>query len=470
MELEKAAQALFDTPSRSFAVKLWDGSLLPAPNGAVRGAVVFRTPSALTSLFPPASEQQIARAFIDGDIEIEGNTIEVMEAAALWEGPTTRVGLSAMLAAWAHRILSSAPGALAASLRGRQHSKSRDRDAVQHHYDISNDFYRLFLDEAMVYSCAYFPTGFESLEAAQQNKLDLICRKLDLKAEERFLDIGCGWGALLLHAAWRYRVRALGVSLSENQLTEGRRRLAALAPASRVEMRAQDYRELPSAGPFDKVASVGMMEHVGRPRLDEYFASVFKLLRPGGLFLNHAIADLASGVRTIAWLPERRRTFIQQYIFPDSELIPIGEVCEAAERAGFEVRDVESLREHYADTLAHWLARLERHFDEAVGMVGQPRARTWRLYLAASAVGFRIGRTGVYQLLLAKRLADGRALAVPRYRAKWYNGLLEQPDYRPEPELPLDVENGWAASASAPSAKVGSGGEPHAVRSGEPST
>lgn len=480
MELHKAAQALFNTPGRSFAVRLWDGSLLPAPNGAVRGAVVFRTPAALTSLFPPASEQQIARAFIGGDLDIEGNTIDVLEAAALWEGPSPQVGFSAMLAAWAHRLRSSTPASLAASLHGRRHSKSRDRDAVRHHYDVSNDFYRLFLDEAMVYSCAYFPSGFESLEDAQRNKLDLICRKLDLKPDERFLDIGCGWGALLFHASSRYGVRSLGVTLSEKQLEEGRRRASSQPKGSQVEVRAQDYRELPSAGPFDKVASVGMMEHVGRARLREYFTSVYKLLRPGGLFLNHAIADIASGVRTVPWLPERRRTFIQQYIFPDSELIPIGEVCQAAERAGFEVRDVDGLREHYAETLAHWLSRLERRFDEAVGLVGEARARTWRLYLAASAVGFRIGRTGIYQLLLAKRLADGRAAAVPRYRAKWYDGFLEQ-ERRPEHDLPPTAEDGWAAYpeteedhdaglAGAPSSKVSGGGESHAVHSGEPST
>ncbi len=464
MDLRNAAQSLFNQPSRLFPVKLWDGTLLKAPNGAVRGQVVFRTPSALLALFPPASEQSIAEAFISGEIEIEGDIIDVIAAVAKWEGPGPRVGLTAMISAWLHRALSAGPDAIAAGLRGRRHSTERDREAVRHHYDLSNDFYRLFLDDAMVYSCGYFPTGLESLDMAQRYKLDLVCRKLDLQCDERFLDIGCGWGALLFHAGSRYGAHALGVTLSNNQLSEVRRRLASMHDAGQIEVRAQDYRELGSVGPFDKVASVGMMEHVGRAQLDEYFGSVFRLLRPGGLFLNHAIADIASGVRTIDWLPQRRRTFMQQYIFPDSELIPIGEVAQAAERAGFEVRDVECLREHYADTLAKWLGRLERRFEEAVAIVGEPRARAWRLYLAASAVGFTIGRTGVYQLLLAKRVADGRVSGVPRYRERWYENLLADSGRRPS-----IAENGWPAPRASSSATLSGGGE-HAVHPGEPST
>jgi cyclopropane-fatty-acyl-phospholipid synthase len=468
MDLKKAAQSLFDHPSRKFPVKLWDGTLLPPPSGSVRGAVVFGSPSAMAALFPPASEQRIANAFISGDIELEGDAIDLIEAVALWEGPNRRVGLAVALAAWLQRAFSATAGGIAASLHGRRHSQDRDRKAVQHHYDVSNEFYQLFLDPAMVYSCGYFPSGFEPLETAQRYKLDLICRKLDLKRDERFLDIGCGWGALLLHAASAYSARALGVTLSNNQLTEATRRRQLADSADRVEIRAQDYRQLGPAGTFDKIASVGMMEHVGRARLDGYFQSVFRLLRPGGLFLNHAIADIASGVRTIAWLPQRRRTFIQQYIFPDSELIPIGEVAQAAERAGFEVRDVECIREHYADTLVHWLARLERRFDEAVAIVGNARARAWRLYLATSAVGFRIGRTGVYQMLLAKRLADGRAAGVPRFRARWYENLLEQSGPTPERELPF-ADPGRPALRAAPSAKLSAGGE-NGVHSGEPTS
>ncbi len=440
MDITKAAQSVFNQPSRSFAVRLWDGTVLPAPQGAVRGEVVFRNPSAITALFPPASEEQIASAFIAGEIEITGDTIDVLDAVARWEGPSAPVGARAMVSAWVDRLLSSAPADLVA-----------------------------ILDEEMVYSCGYFPTGLETLESAQRYKLDLICRKLSLKPDERFLDIGCGWGALLFHAGSNYRVRALGVTLSENQLSQGRQRLVTLGERDRIELRAQDYRELGTAGPFDKIASVGMMEHVGRARMDEYFASIFKLLRPGGLFLNHAIADASSGIRTVHWLPRRKRTFMQQYIFPDTDLIPIGEVIEAAEVAGFEVRDVESLREHYADTLAHWLSRLERRFDEATAIVGQARARTWRLYLAISAVGFRLGRTGVYQLLLAKRLADGRVMHVPRQRARWYEGLLEQPGWQPERDETSIPDDHWRAPENGPSARVSAGGE-DGVHPGEPTT
>ncbi len=468
MDITKAAQSLFNQPSRSFAVRLWDGTALPARQGAVRGEVIFHNPSAITALFPPASEEQIASAFIAGEIEITGDTIDVLDAVARWEGPSAAVGATALLSAWIHRLLSSAPAELVAKLRGDPHSKTRDRDAVRHHYDVSNDFYRLFLDDEMVYSCGYFPTGLETLESAQRYKLDLICRKLSLKPDERFLDIGCGWGALLFHAGLNYRAQALGITLSQNQLSEGKQRLATLGE-DRIELRAQDYRELGAVGPFDKIASVGMMEHVGRARLPEYFGSIFKLLRPGGLFLNHAIADVASGIRTVHWLPRRRRTFMQQYIFPDTDLVPIGEVIKAAERAGFEVRDVESLREHYADTLAHWLSRLERRFDEAVAIVGQARARAWRLYLAISAVGFRLGRTGVYQLLLTKRLADGRVMDVPRQRARWYEGLLERPGWQPGRHETFVPDDHWRAPENGSSARVSAGGE-DGVHSGEPTT
>jgi cyclopropane-fatty-acyl-phospholipid synthase len=308
----------------------------------------------------------------------------------------------------------------------------RDREAVRHHYDVSDDFYRLFLDDALVYSCAYFPEGGETLEAAQRAKLDLVCRKLALRPGERFLDVGCGWGALVEHAAAAYGARARGITVSANQLATARGRLARAGTGATVE--ARDWRTLEPGAPFDKIASVGMMEHVGRARLGAYFRSVHRLLRPGGLFLNHAIADASGGRRTLAWAHQRGGGFIWRYVFPDGELLPVSEVVAAAERAGFEVRDLESLREHYAETLAHWLARLEARFDEAVAIAGERRARLYRLYLAGSAVGFRLGRTSVYQLLLARRTPSGRAEALPRCRAEWYRPR----DARPaDPTAPL---------------------------------
>jgi len=430
MDPARIAQELFASSSRPFAVRLWDGTVLPpGRDEGVRGILVLRDPRALEAFVPPAAEHLLAEAFIDSRIDIEGDAIALIEAAARWEGPRPRRALLApvlsVLLRRALRLGRRAP--LEARLRGRRHAVGRDRDAVRHHYDVSNDFYRLFLDDGLVYSCAYFPRGGERLEEAQRAKLDLVCDKLALSSGESFLDVGCGWGSLVEHAARSRGARALGITVSANQLAAARARLARLDGGAEVAVREDDYRTLRTERPFDKIASVGMMEHVGRARLDAYFQAIHRLLRPGGLFLNHAIASAAGPGPTLPWAHQRGGGFIWRYVFPDGELLPIGETVAAAERAGFEVRDLESLREHYAETLAAWLARLEARFDEAVAIGGEPRARLYRLYLAASAVGFRIGRTSVYQLLLARRTAAGRAEGVPRCRADWYAGLERAP-------------------------------------------
>jgi cyclopropane-fatty-acyl-phospholipid synthase len=424
MDRTRIAERLFRSPPRSeaprtFAVRLWDGTVLPPEQGGVRGAVVLRSPRALHAFFPPASEALIAEAFLDGDLELEGDASALVEAAARWGGPRPDAALVVGAAtAWASRALRGRRAPLEANVHGLLHSVGRDRDAVRHHYDVSDEFYRLFLDGAMVYSCAYFPRGGEPIEEAQRAKLDLVCRKLDLSRGERFLDVGCGWGALVEHAAAQHGARALGITVSANQLAAARRRVAPLGAAA--EIRGADYRTLSSDAPFDKVASVGMMEHVGRARLRAYFSSIHRLLRPGGLFLNHAIADGSGGSPTISWASQRGGGFIWRYVFPDGEILPIGEVVTTAEHAGFEVRDLESLREHYAETLAAWLGRLESRFPEAVAVAGERRTRLYRLYLAGSAAGFRLGVNNVYQLLLAKRTASGAVEGVPRYRADWY--------------------------------------------------
>jgi cyclopropane-fatty-acyl-phospholipid synthase len=427
MDLARIASELFASPSRTFAVRLWNGQVLPPErDGRVRGALVLHDPRAIEAFVPPAAEVRLAEAFLDRRIEIEGDAIGLIEAAARWEGPRPRLALAGTaLALLLRRVFPRDRAPLEARLQGGRHTPGRDRDAIRHHYDVSDDFYRLFLDDAMVYSCAYFPHHGGRLEDAQRAKLDLVCRKLGLSAGERFLDVGCGWGALVEHAVARYGARALGITLSANQLATARERIARMGNGAEVEVRAEDYRTLRPDAPFDKVASVGMMEHVGRARLDTYFAAIHRLLRPGGLFLNHAIAFAGGGAghSTLPWADQRGGGFIWRYIFPDGELIPIVEVVAAAERAGFEVRDVECLREHYAETLAAWLSRLEARFDEAVAIAGEERARLYRLYLAASAVGFRIGRTSVYQLLIAKRTASGRAEGLPRSRAEWYVGI-----------------------------------------------
>lgn len=404
-----------DDPTRGFTVRLWDGSTLASQgNAAASGTVVLTAPEAIALLLPPASERRLAEAFMTGLIEFDGDPIQLLESIALWRGPRPNLRLVAhALFTIVERAAMEAPLSLAASLRGRMHSTERDRTAVQHHYDVSDDFYALFLDPQMVYSCAYFPAGHEPLEEAQRAKLELVCRKLNLAADDRLLDVGCGWGAFLDHAARVHGASGVGVTLSAHQLEAARRRCA-----GRAEIRGADYRQL-AGEQFDKIASIGMMEHVGVERLDEYFAIIFRLLRPGGLFLNHAIGDAAQARQSIPWVSRAGGGFIERYIFPDSELIPIGNVVTAAERAGFEVRDVESLREHYAQTLECWLRRLDGRFDEAVRLVGRERARMYRLYLASSAVAFRLGRISVYQLLLAKRTFNGRAEEVPRSRRAW---------------------------------------------------
>ncbi len=418
----RLASDLFASDSRSFPVRLWDGTVLPpARDAGVRGTVVLRTPHALEALLPPAAERRVAEAILDGDLELEGDAIGLIEAAARWTGPRLAPSfLASALAAAIRRLPRPRAAPLQAAVRGRRHTVERDREAVRHHYDVSDDFYRLFLDDAMVYSCAYFGADGARLEDAQRAKLDLVCRKLGLSAGERFLDIGCGWGALIEHAAGRYGARALGITVSANQLAAARARVAALGGRAEVDVREDDYRTLRVDAPFDKVASVGMMEHVGRARLDEYFARIHRLLRPGGLFLNHAIAHVGGERPTLPWASQHGGGFIWRYVFPDGELVHVAEVVAAAERAGFEVRDLECLREHYAETLAAWLARLEARYDQAVAIAGERRARLYRLYLASSAVGFRIGRTSVYQLLAAKRTASGRAEGLPRCRGDWY--------------------------------------------------
>lgn len=288
-------------------------------------------------------------------------------------------------------------------MRGRKHSRERDQQAISYHYDVSNRFYSLWLDEHMVYSCGYFRHADDDIDGAQVAKLDHICRKLRLAPGERFLDIGCGWGALVMHAAKEFGAEAVGITLSERQFELARERIeeAGLQDSCRVEL--MDYRDAASLGTFDKIASVGMFEHVGEAMLRTYFEAAFDVLRAGGLFLNHGISHTVG--------PEHRRrgpSFGDVYVFPDGELVPISHALSVAEETGFEVRDVESLREHYAETLRHWVRRLEAAESEVIAEVGEEKFRVWRLFMAASANGFASGRLNVYQALLSKRCADGR--------------------------------------------------------------
>jgi cyclopropane-fatty-acyl-phospholipid synthase len=453
MTPERLAAELFSGPTRAFAVRLWDGTELPpARDEGVRACLVLRDPRALEAFLPPAAELRLAEAFLDGLLDLEGDAIGLLEASSRWEGPRPSLALAAPALSLALRraLRRRRPGEHEARLAGSRHSVARDEDAVRHHYDVSDDFYRLFLDEGMVYSCAYFPREGESLEDAQRAKLDLVCRKLALEEGERFLDVGCGWGALVEHAGTRYGARALGITVSANQAAAARERASRVRGGS-VAVESADWRTVRAGEPFDKIASVGMMEHVGRARLREYLEAVHRLLRPGGLFLNHAIADVSAGQAQLRWARPRGGGFVERYVFPDGELLPIGEVVSEAERAGFEVRDVESLREHYAETLAHWLRRLEARFGEAVSLAGERRARVYRLYLASSAAAFRTGRISVFQLLLAKRTAAGRAEGLPRCRADWY---LEDWRAQGQPDEAAPERAGGPGARRAPSSNV----------------
>jgi cyclopropane-fatty-acyl-phospholipid synthase len=309
------------------------------------------------------------------------------------------------------------PPAIEASVSGRRHSLSRDRSSVRHHYDLSNDFYRLVLGPSMVYSCAYFTSDDQSLEQAQEQKLDLICRKLRLAPGERLLDVGCGWGSLVVHAAANYDVQAVGVTLSEPQAAFARRLARERGLCNRVDIRVADYREL-SEGPFDKIASVGMYEHVGRAEIPHYVGVISRLLRPGGLFLNHGIARLFS--EQLA-----SETFISRYVFPDGELHPVSDLIGAMQSNDLELRDTESLREHYPLTLRRWVANLLAHRSEAEALVGAERVRAWQLYMLGSAQAFEDGEITVFQVLGAR---GGAPLGLPLDRSELFRmAAADQP-------------------------------------------
>jgi cyclopropane-fatty-acyl-phospholipid synthase len=408
-------ELLADYHPREFAIELWDGTQwAPESSQFRRFTWKINDPCVLRSVIGSASQVSLSEAYIYDQFDIEGDIQAVFPLAEYllnkqWS-VREKLRLSSMVLG-----LPSAPSPSrnnAVELRGPLHSERRDRQAVTYHYDLSNEFYALWLDRNMVYSCAYFQTPGDSLDDAQEQKLDYICHKLRLKAGERLLDIGCGWGGLIMHAARHYGVHALGITLSERQLEFARKRIEQQGLAGSCEVLLLDYRELDEPGAYDKLVSVGMVEHVGEPRLPEYFARAFRLLRPGGIFLNHGIGR--AGNRPALEQP----TFTDVYVFPDGELVTIAAMLDAAEKNGFEVRDVENLREHYALTLHHWLRRLEAHAEEARRLTDEVRYRIWRLYLAGSAHYFRTGKLDLYQSLLVKTV-NGKS-AMPLTRQDWY--------------------------------------------------
>jgi cyclopropane-fatty-acyl-phospholipid synthase len=403
-------------------LRAWDGSESGPEDAPV---LIVHSRSALRRLLWKPNELGLGRAYVAGEIDVEGDLYDALQRLdeLLWERPEGRLTPNRRLSG---DVLRSAvrlgvvgpqprPPAEEASLRGVLHSLGRDRRAISHHYDVGNDFYRLVLGESMVYSCAFWRSedpGY-GLADAQRDKLELICRKLGLKPGMRLLDVGCGWGSLALHAAREHGVSVVGVTLSREQVEYARKRIAEAGLADQVEIRLQDYRDVDDA-PFDAISSVGMAEHVGVEQYAQYASSLFRLLRRGGRLLNHQIADLhpAEAVEhrgPLARLRDRSPSFIQAYVFPDGELAPVGTTVSLLEQAGFEVRDVEALREHYARTLRAWVANLEANWDEAVRLTSPGRARVWRLYMAGSALSFEAARIGVNQILAVKADTGGRS-------------------------------------------------------------
>lgn len=385
-------------------LQAWDGTVAGPDDAPL---VVLRSPQAIRRLVWSRDELGLARAYVTGEIDVEDDLYAPFAALSstgrLAPGGSPAPSLGERLALVRTGLALGAlgrpppppPEEVRVRRHGRLHSRRRDAVAVSHHYDLGNDFYRLVLGPSMVYSCAVWDDPAVGLEAAQAAKLDLVCRKLDLRPGARLLDVGCGWGGLALHAAREYGATVVGVTLSPEQAVLARRLVAEAGLSSSVGIRVQDYRAVDD-GPFDAISSIGMAEHVGRPQLPAYAARLGALLTPGGRLLNHAISW--TGART------RRNddTFIARYVFPDGDLVGLGDMIDALTSGGLEVLDVEALRQHYALTLRAWVRNLEEHWDEAVASAGVGRARVWRLYMAASALAFERGKLGVNQVLLQR--------------------------------------------------------------------
>jgi cyclopropane-fatty-acyl-phospholipid synthase len=395
-------------------IEFWDGSALGSTEGV--GTLALRSPNAFRRLLWSPNQLGLARAYITGELDAEGDIFAMSAAlrAALPEDIRSAVGQvpAAIRAARRLGVLGRPlpPPPLEARLHGGRHSARRDAAAIQHHYDVGNDFYRLVLGPAMTYSCARFVDDTTDLATAQAGKHDLICRKLglDTMTGGRLLDVGCGWGSMVIHAATHYDVSAVGITISEAQAQRARQRVAEAGVADRVEIRLQDYRDI-GGQQFDAISSIGMSEHVGHHNLDRYYRLLHDALRPEGRLLNHAISKVGGSKLG-------RMSFVGRYVFPDGELIDVGESVLSMQRAGFEVRDVESLREHYDRTLRAWVANLEAAWHEAVGLVGVERARVWRLYMAASAMAFADAEIAVHQVLGVVPAATG-ASGMPPTRA-----------------------------------------------------
>jgi len=384
-------------PDRPFAVQLWDGTELPSTNGGSGPTFRITSPDALGHVLRAPGQLGVGRAYVSGGIDVDD-----MDAAlaliARWSPPPieNRAKAQIALAALKAGALRRMPKVPAMELRpkGKRHSILRDKRAVTHHYDLSNEFFSLFLDESMTYSCAIWSHGAQTLEEAQRTKLDLVCAKLALQPGERVLDVGCGWGAFALHAAREYGVHVTGITLSEPQAALGRERAAAAGLADKVDIRVMDYREI-AGETFDAIASIGMVEHVGSVNIDQYAAKLASLLQPGGRVLNHGIARLRVG-------DAEAGPFSERYVFPDAAPLHLSRIQLALERAGLHTRHVEDFPDDYARTLLEWQRRFESNIERARELGGDERVRVWRIYLRVSRQGFESGFMSVYQVRAVK--------------------------------------------------------------------
>ncbi|MER8009319.1 cyclopropane-fatty-acyl-phospholipid synthase family protein [Streptomyces sp. NPDC094149] len=394
-------------------IRAWDGSQAGPPDAP---ALVVRNRRAVRRLLWKPGELGLARAWVAGDLDIEGDlyaTLDLM-AELVWErgedarslpqmlrDPEVRAAVRGLVKIAGLPLPPAPPREEVRKVR-HLHTRRTDKRAISHHYDVGNDFYEIVLGPSMVYSCAYWPSPDATLERAQHDKLELVCRKLGLTEGQRLLDVGCGWGSMAVHAAREHGVNVVGITLSHEQAAYARKRVADAGLTDRVEVRVQDYRDV-ADGPYDAVSSIGMAEHVGADRYLEYAENLHRLLRPGGRLLNHQIARRPQRDESAYDVDE----FIDAYVFPDGELAPLGTTVTQLERAGFEVRDVESIREHYGLTLRRWVTNLEAQWPRAMRLAGPGRARVWRLYMAACALAFEHNRIGVNQVLAVRTPEDG---------------------------------------------------------------
>ncbi len=406
----KILQCLLAGYDGPVAVRLWNGERVHGEADAPC-TIVFYQPSVLRHLVLHRDLVHLAESFLAGELDVEGDMVSLFDLTSHARGLHFSWLDKCRILRWAWRLPRSwTSGLLAARARSTEQHRNT-KESIAHHYDVSNDFYRLWLDPEMIYSCAYFRNSAQSLASAQQEKLDYICRKLRLEPGQQLLDIGCGWGGLAIWAARHYGVQVHGITLSEQQFRYAIDRVGREGLTERVTIELCDYRELPNEARYDRVVSVGMFEHIGVANFPRYFGTVKRVLKPGGLFLNHGITN------DTGWRDTPITRFMNRYVFPDGELTRISDVEKAMEEAGFEIIDVEGLRRHYALTLRHWIEALERHHEQAVAMVGEATDRVWRLYMTGCVYYFEEGSINIYQVLVSPVY---QSLATPLRRDDLY--------------------------------------------------